>query len=85
MELKSFFHQQHKLHNVEVLGLPTKLEDTLSSLLKAPRQLDGGQAKDHQQWSKDLEHSSMYHRYSTERCGEDEMEEWLRKRRREFL
>ena len=23
MELKDFFHQQHKLKNVEVLGLPT--------------------------------------------------------------
>ena len=34
MDLKSFFHQQHNLQNVEVLGLPTKPEDTLSSLLK---------------------------------------------------
>ena len=34
MELKDFFHQQHNLQNVEVLGLPTKSEDTLSSLLK---------------------------------------------------
>ena len=34
MELKDFFHQQHNLQNVEVLGLPTKPEDTLSSLLK---------------------------------------------------
>merc|ERR1712004_445878 len=34
MELKDFFHQQHNLKNVEVLGLPTKPEYTLSSLLK---------------------------------------------------
>merc|ERR1712004_802205 len=34
MELKDFFHQQHRLTNVEVLGLPTRPEDTLSSLLK---------------------------------------------------
>merc|ERR1719461_2376077 len=34
MELKDFFHQQHNLKNVEVLGLPSKPEDTLSSLLK---------------------------------------------------
>ena len=34
MELKDFFHQQHNLQNVEVLGLPAKPEDTLSSLLK---------------------------------------------------
>ena len=34
MELKDFFHQQHNLKNVEVLGLPTKPKDTLSSLLK---------------------------------------------------
>jgi len=34
MELKSLFHEQHNLQNVEVLGLPTKPEDTLSSLLK---------------------------------------------------
>merc|ERR1712004_778031 len=34
MELKDFFHQQHNLKNVEVLGLPTKPGDTLSSLLK---------------------------------------------------
>ena len=34
MELKSFFHAQHKVQNVEVLGLPTKPENTLSSLLK---------------------------------------------------
>ena len=34
IDLKSFFHQQHNLQNVEVLGLPTKPEDTLSSLLK---------------------------------------------------
>merc|ERR1719150_2819996 len=34
MELKDFFHQQHNLKNVEVLGLPTKPLDTLSSLLK---------------------------------------------------
>jgi len=34
MELKDFFHQQHRLTNVEVLGLPSKPEDILSSLLK---------------------------------------------------
>merc|ERR1712004_472775 len=34
MELKDFFHQQHNLKNVEVLGLPTEPKDTLSSLLK---------------------------------------------------
>jgi len=34
MELRSFFHEQHNLQNVEVLGLPTKPKDTLSSLLK---------------------------------------------------
>ena len=33
VELKDFFHQQHNLQNVEVLGLPTKPEDTLSCLL----------------------------------------------------
>merc|ERR1719323_2935445 len=34
IELKDFFHQQHNLKNVEVLGLPAKPEDTLNSLLK---------------------------------------------------
>merc|ERR1712004_584759 len=34
MELKDFFHQQHNLKNVEVLGLPSRPKDTLSSLLK---------------------------------------------------
>merc|ERR1712156_294702 len=34
MELKDFFHQQHNLKNVELLGLPTEPEATLSSLLK---------------------------------------------------
>ena len=34
MELKGFFSQQHNLQNVEVLGLPSIFEDTLSSLLK---------------------------------------------------
>merc|ERR1712227_604360 len=34
MELKDFFHQQHNLKNVEVLGLSTRPEDALSSLLK---------------------------------------------------
>merc|ERR1712051_607299 len=65
MELKSFFHQQHKLQNVEVLGLPTEPEDTLSSLLKEATTRPTGswmvdelimpEPKDHQQWSKDLE------------------------------
>ena len=34
MELNFFFHQQHNLQNVEVLGLSTKADDALSSLLK---------------------------------------------------
>ena len=34
MELTYFFHKQHNLLNIEVLGLPTLAEDTLSSLLK---------------------------------------------------
>merc|ERR1712004_269756 len=34
MELKDFFHQQHNLKNVEVLGLPSEPKDTLKSLLK---------------------------------------------------
>merc|ERR1719507_228803 len=65
MELKSFFHQQHYLQNVEVLGLPTSAEDTLSSLLKEVTTRPPGswmvdelimpEPKDHQQWSKDLE------------------------------
>ena len=65
MELKSFFHQQHNLQNVEVLGLPTKPENTLSSLLKEATTRPPGswmvdelimpKPKDHQQWSKDLE------------------------------
>ena len=65
MELKSFFHEQHNLQNVEVLGLPTKPENTLSSLLKEATTRPPGswmvdelimpEPKDHQQWSKDLE------------------------------
>merc|ERR1719367_803238 len=64
-ELKSFFHEQHKLQNVEVLGLPTKPKNTLSSLLKEATTRPPGswmvdelimpKPKDHQQWSKDLE------------------------------
>ena len=34
MELKDFFHQQHNLHNVEVIGLPTESKDTIKSLSK---------------------------------------------------
>ena len=34
MELKDFFHQQHNLHNVEVIGLPTEPKDTIKSLSK---------------------------------------------------
>ena len=34
MELKSFFHEQHNLKNVEVLGLPVKPQKALRSLLK---------------------------------------------------
>merc|ERR1712126_46674 len=37
MELKDFFHEQHNLENVEVLGLPTEPKDALSSLLKELR------------------------------------------------
>ena len=71
MELKFFFHEQHNLQNVEVLGLPTKPEDTLSSLLKEattrppgswmvdelimPGSLGERRKRLHQQWSKDLE------------------------------
>ena len=65
MELKSFFHQQHNLQNVEVLGLPTRPKDTLTSLLKEATTRPSGswmvdelimpEPKDHQQWNKDLE------------------------------
>ena len=65
MELKSFFQQQHKLQNVEVLGLPTRPKDTLGSLLdKATIRPPGSWMVDelimpepnyHQRWRKDLE------------------------------
>merc|ERR1719458_2186265 len=65
MDLKSFFHQQHNLQNVEVLGLPTKPEDTLSSLLKEATTRPPGswmvdelimpEPRYHQQWTKELE------------------------------
>ena len=60
MELKSFFHDQHNLQNVEVLGLLTEHKDTLSSLLKEATTRPPGswmvdelimpEPKDHQQW-----------------------------------
>ena len=65
MDLKSFFHQQHNLQNVEVLGLPTNAEDTLSSLLKEATTRPSGswmvdelimpKPKDHQQWTKEMQ------------------------------
>merc|ERR1719229_810189 len=65
MDLKSFFHQQHNLQNVEVLGLPTKPEDTLSSLLKEATTRPSGswmvdelimpEPKDHQQWTQEFQ------------------------------
>merc|ERR550539_1375227 len=65
MELKSFFHEQHNLQNVEVLGLPTKPKNTLSSLLKEATTRPPGswmvdelvmpEPKDHQQWSKEMQ------------------------------
>ena len=64
MELKYFFHQEHNLPNVEVIGLPTTPEDTLSNLYKEVTTRPVGswmvdelimpKAKDHQQWAKEL-------------------------------
>merc|ERR1712016_586571 len=67
MDLKSFFHQQHNLQNVEVLGLTREFrhgpEDTLSSLLKEViirppgswmvDELIMPKPNDHQQWTKE--------------------------------
>ena len=65
MELKTFFHQQHNLQNVEVLRLKTSPEETLSSLLKEATTWPPGswmvdelimpEPSKHQQWAKELQ------------------------------
>ena len=64
MELKYFFHEQHSLHNIEVLGLPTKHSRALSDLYyevtnRAPGswmvdELIMPKNKKHQQWGEAL-------------------------------
>ena len=66
MELKSFFLKQHNLQNIEVLGLRTKPDKTLTCLFKEattrPRgswmvdELVMPEPKDHQQWARELKH-----------------------------
>merc|ERR1719458_1622658 len=65
MDLKFFFHQQHNLQNVEVLGLPTWDTVALSSLFKEVTNRPPGswmvdelimpEPRYHQQWTKELE------------------------------
>ena len=67
MELKYFFHQQHSLENIEVLGLPSHPEYTLRDLMRHCKSalmvdeliLPGGltdedMKKTHEQWTTNL-------------------------------
>ena len=65
IDLKYFFHQQHSLQNVEVFGLPTRQNDTLSRLYQEATTRSPGswmvdelimpKPKDHKEWGKELQ------------------------------